>query len=153
MIETLICVPFMEHGMLQCFPQKGIFLEKWSFKMPKITLPLLSKAINWIKSMDEAMGEISNVSNVERYNEYKNLLESLQKIRDEHGSFGKRLTQLMQSDKYKISLRNLASISEIPSTTLHNWITDKAVPTDFEAVERLADYFNVSLSYLLVGRD
>ena len=51
-----------------------------------------------------------------------------------------------------LSLREVAEILNIPKSTLHDWRSG-AAPKDFEAIHRLANFFNVSIAFLLTGSE
>jgi transcriptional regulator with XRE-family HTH domain len=64
--------------------------------------------------------------------------------------FSRRLEALMLSKK--ITVREAAKIADVGVSTIQGWKNGVA-PTDFEAVKRLARYFETSMSYLLTGED
>lgn len=81
---------------------------------------------------------------------HKELLLHLKDVQKKYGTIGSRIVNLMNENK--ISIRKLAKATDIPVSTLGNWMQN-TVPTDFEAVSRLADHFGVSLVYILVGEE
>lgn len=65
-------------------------------------------------------------------------------------SFGKKLKQLRQGKK--ITQMDLAKILEVDNTTISKWESDIYEP-EMTAIKKIADYFNVSIDYLLGRTD
>lgn len=118
--------------------------------MPTIKLSTLTRCIDLFKKCQPYIQEKhGNPQGAPIVNDYYDLLATLQKIREKQGSIGKRLTKLVSDAES--SARQIAQITEIPASTLNNWMNDNCVPTDFDAVERLATYLNTDLNYILTG--
>lgn len=66
-------------------------------------------------------------------------------------TFGERLTELRKESGYK-TRNEFAKILQIPSTTLRNYETDVREP-GHKLLRQLAEYFNVSIDYLLCLTD
>jgi transcriptional regulator with XRE-family HTH domain len=65
-------------------------------------------------------------------------------------SFAKTLIALMAEKELRV--REAARIAGVGASTIVAWRAGSA-PTDFLAVKKLANYFNVSLSFLLIGSE
>ena len=65
-------------------------------------------------------------------------------------TFGKRLRSLREETGYNI--REFAEKFNVGKTTISNWETDNRFPSQ-EMLIKLADYFDVSLDYLLCRAD
>ena len=63
--------------------------------------------------------------------------------------FGKRLTRLMQEKGF--TLKALAEAVDVPQSSLNNW-RNGTPSTDYDALGRLADELQVSLTFLLTGK-
>ena len=63
--------------------------------------------------------------------------------------FGSRLKELIQNEGLK--QKDFAEKLEIPVTTLNSYVTRGSVPP-LDILGRIADYFGVTLDYLLRGR-
>jgi transcriptional regulator with XRE-family HTH domain len=63
-------------------------------------------------------------------------------------TFGQRLKILRINKLPKITQEDVANQIGAPRATYSNWETDRATP-DYEYLVKLADYFNVTLDYLL----
>ncbi len=70
------------------------------------------------------------------------------KKKTDRSTFSKILEQLLEEKK--LSLSTVSSKTGVPRTTLQYWVTGNN-PEDYAAVKRLAEYLNVSLSFLLTG--
>lgn len=57
-----------------------------------------------------------------------------------------RLKELMKKTKTK--RETMANVLQIPKATLDNYIAERRQP-DIETIKKIANYFNVSLDYLL----
>lgn len=64
--------------------------------------------------------------------------------------FSKTLTELMEGRN--LTIKDTARIAKVPISTLGDWKSG-CHPDNFDAVQRLANHFGVSLSYLLTGRE
>lgn len=69
---------------------------------------------------------------------------------DNDNNFSKRLSLLIEESG--LTLRAVSEASNVPLTTIANWKTGTA-PTDFDAVKRLAEVFDVSFSFMMLGYD
>ncbi|HLT85902.1 MAG TPA: helix-turn-helix transcriptional regulator [Georgenia sp.] len=65
-------------------------------------------------------------------------------------SFGKKLKQLRREKR--ITQMDLAKILEVDNTTISKWESDIYEP-EMTAIKKIADYFNVSIDYLLGRTD
>ncbi len=71
-------------------------------------------------------------------------------------NFSKRLRELVKELAYvkgqneKLTIAELARLSKVPRTTINSWKLGKKCPTLYSAY-LIAEYFNVSLDYL-IGR-
>lgn len=74
---------------------------------------------------------------------YMRTMEEIQKI------FVERLNDLM-TDRH-LSIAKLSKITNIPRTTINSWTLQIKTPR-MDSLDRLADYFEVSVDYLL-GRE
>lgn len=79
---------------------------------------------------------------------HREVLEELVHLQRKYGTIGSRIVKLINENK--TSIRKVAKATDIPVSTLGNWMQN-TVPTDFAAVVRLAAHFDVSLTYILVG--
>ncbi len=68
----------------------------------------------------------------------------------ELSAFTRNLNALMK--ERELTIAAAAKIARVPQSTLGDWRTGSQ-PDDFEAVQRLADHFNVSLGLLLTGKE
>jgi transcriptional regulator with XRE-family HTH domain len=64
-------------------------------------------------------------------------------------TFSKRLNILMKRND--LTARAAARVAGVTPSTYHEWLSGSH-PRNFEAVLKLAEYFNVSMAYLLVGK-
>lgn len=65
--------------------------------------------------------------------------------------FGLRLQRLIRERRCRF--KEISHATGIPLKTIHEWVGSRGrMPRDPTAVMRLADYFGVSLDYLLAGR-
>ncbi len=69
---------------------------------------------------------------------------------DEIENFGTRLTSIMK--ERGISVREAARVAGLSSSTVSEWRSG-TTPSDFEAVQKLANLLGVTLSFLLTGKD
>lgn len=58
--------------------------------------------------------------------------------------------QLLQ--KYDLTAYKVAKEAGVTQTALSNWKTGKSTPTT-KTLQKIADYFNVSIDYLMTGRE
>lgn len=70
------------------------------------------------------------------------------KRKTERSTFSRILEQILEEKK--LSLSTVSSKTGVPRTTLQYWVTGNN-PEDYAAVKRLAEFLNVSLSFLLTG--
>lgn len=70
--------------------------------------------------------------------------------KSEPGPFTANLNALMK--EAGLTIAEAARIAQIPTSTLGDWRSGTN-PDDFLAVQRLADHFNVSLAFLLTGKE
>lgn len=66
-------------------------------------------------------------------------------------TFGQRLKILRIHKSSKLTQEDVACDIGVPRATYGNWETDRSTP-DFEYLIKIADYYDVSIDYLL-GRD
>lgn len=64
--------------------------------------------------------------------------------------FAKNLRTLIKL--HNISNKEVAAIGDVSASTLATWLAG-ASPSDFSAVQKLADHFGVSTAWLLTGRE
>jgi len=72
------------------------------------------------------------------------------KKKTERSTFSKIFEQLLEEKN--LSLSTVSSKTGVPRTTLQYWVTGNN-PEDYTAVKRLAEFLNVSLSFLLTGSE
>lgn len=65
-------------------------------------------------------------------------------------AFTRNLNALMQ--EREMTIAQAAKIAQVPHSTLGDWKAGTH-PEDFAAAHRLANYFNVSLAFLLTGQE
>ncbi len=80
---------------------------------------------------------------------HESLVQTLRNIGNRE-NIGTRIVNLINDNKS--SIRKVSEATNIPVSTLGNWMNN-TVPSDFDAVERLANHFNVSFSYILTGKE
>lgn len=79
-----------------------------------------------------------------------NIMHMTKKKVSTEPSFAKTLIALMAENKLRV--REAARIAGVGASTIVAWRAGSA-PTDFFAVKKLANHFNVSLSFLLIGSE
>lgn len=66
--------------------------------------------------------------------------------------FAKRLKELMEEDTKIKSIADLAKLTNVPRTSINNWLLKKRSPSLYSAYV-LAEYFGVSIDYLTGRKD
>ena len=60
-----------------------------------------------------------------------------------------RLRSLIEEKGF--SIRSLSTLSDIPKSSLNNWVSGESIPTDFDALLRLSNILETNLSFILCG--
>lgn len=111
--------------------------------MPKLTYSTLENVIDVLQFYWD-----DEVKDREYHYAHARLLIRLKQIREKYGSMADRMSEAMKNKG--VSLRFLAKETDIPLSTLSNWLNG-AIPSDFDAVARLASKLDLSYSYLTRG--
>ncbi len=95
--------------------------------------------------------ELSKRSIVDaKKSEKNNMVKKTRKEKREERPFAKILMRLM-SEK-NISVPKAASVAGVSSSTISDW-RGGTTPEDYLAVQKLANYMGVSLSFILTGKE
>ena len=71
------------------------------------------------------------------------------KGRYELSTFARNLKALM--NEHKLGVRDIATVADTAKSNVQNWLVGH-VPSDFEAILKIANRFGVSVSWLLTGK-
>lgn len=73
-------------------------------------------------------------------------------IHGNYATFGKRLHKLVTQERQTKSLKEISEGMDVPCASLYKYMEDKAKPRR-DALDRIAQYLNVSPEWLLTGME